>query len=159
MSPSGSAARSGDPRRRNAAPEPSSGSGRRARIVAVALGVGGAAALALVLAVTGPEDDGSGDTQARHHAEAACVLATQAGEAAAAGEARRVDARARYAAAVLLLDRAIIESARAVRSDSGHTGLEAALQSVHTAGHAGDADGWESGLDEALTACRSLEAR
>ena len=159
MSPSSNAARSGDPRRRNAGPEPSSGSGRRARVVAVVLAVGGAAALALALAVTGPEDDGSGGTQARHHAEAACVLATQAGEAAAAGEARRVDARARYAAAVLLLDRAIIESARAARSDPGHTDLDAALQSVHTAGHAGDHDAWESTLDEALTACRSVKAR
>lgn len=158
MSPSSKAARSGDPRRRNARPEPSNGSGRRARVVAVVLGVGGAA-LALALAVTGPEDDRPADTQGRQHAEAACVLATQAGEAAAGGEARRVDARARFAAAVLLLDRAIIESARAAEFDPGHTGLDAALQSVHTAGHAGDPDVWESTLDEALTACRSLEAR
>ena len=158
MSPSSNAARSGDPRRRNATPEPSSGSGRSARVVAVVLGVGGAA-LALALAVTGPEDDRPADTQGRHHADAACVLAAQAGEAAAAGEARRVDARARFAAAVLLLDRAIIESARAAEIDPGHTGLDAALQSVHTAGHAGDSDGWESTLDEALTACRSLGAR
>ena len=111
--------------------------------------------LALGLAALGSEAQEPADARGREHAEAACVLTAQAGEAATSGEARRADARARYAAAVLLLDRAIIESARAVESDPGLTDLDLALQAVHTAGHSGDPDGWESALGEALTECRS----
>lgn len=60
----------------------------------------------------------------------------------------------RYAAAVLLLDQAMIESARAVESDPALAELDQAVQAVHGAGHSGDPTQWDSALVTALTACR-----
>lgn len=175
MSPSrGAARRSGDPRKRagattRATPSPPSpavrgGSHRRWAVLA-ALAVGGVLVVLALLAVRPDEpppgppagegqavDQQAADPQAVDHAEAACDLTTKAGEAADAVE---VDKRSRYAAAVLLLDRAIIESGRAVQLDGRLTELDSALQAVHVAGHEGDPDGWQAALDSALSECRS----
>lgn len=66
-----------------------------------------------------------------------------------------MDTGGRYAAAVLLLDQAMIESARAVESDPALAELDQAVQEVHVAGHSGDPDQWDSALGAALTACRA----
>jgi hypothetical protein len=89
------------------------------------------------------------DDGARDHAEVACNLTSKAEEAA------RVDTGGRYAAAVLLLDQAMIESARAVESDPALAELDQAVQEVHVAGHSGDPGQWDSALGAALTACRA----
>lgn len=149
---SGPARRSGDPRRRSAAstePPPD-----RRRLVAVVVAVVvGAAVLALALVATRSGAERAPDARARRHVEAACDLTGKAGDAA---EATTVDARSRYAASVLLLDRAIIESARAAESDPALADLDTALQDVHTAGHERDPEGWQSALDEALAECRTV---
>lgn len=159
--------RSGDPRKRvGASVSPTrsgrAGGGDRRWAVVAALAVGAAVVLLALLAMRGDEPapggvaggspDVTADPDARTQAESACELTTRAGEAADAVE---VDARSRYAAAVLLLDRAILDSARAAESDPGLVELDAALQEVHTAGHAGDHDRWEAALDAALTECRT----
>ena len=97
--------RSGDPRKRVAQdPRPAIGPRGRLRLLIAVLivGVGLVALSALTLRSPGgePDQDGVG------HAEAACSLTSKADEAA------QVDTGARYAAAVLLLDNAIIESTR-----------------------------------------------
>ena len=153
--------RSGDPRKRSTA-APAAGPDRRRAAAVVAAVVVGAAVVALALVTTRSGGDRAAGTQAadtraagtraRPHFEAACDLADKAGEAA---EATTVDARSRYAASVLLLDRAIIESARAAEADPALGDLDAALQDVHTAGHERDPAGWESALAEALAECRT----
>jgi hypothetical protein len=87
------------------------------------------------------------------HAEAACMLTSKAEQAA---EATVVDEQTRYAAAVLLLDQAIIESARAVQTDTQLADLDTALQSAHAAGHRGDHDEWEHALRTARAECRTV---
>ncbi len=106
-------------------------------------------ALALV-AVQTEEGETRPGTEARQHAEAACELTTRAGEAAESGQERR---RARYAASVLLLDWAIIESGRAAESDAALGDLDAALEAAHAAGHARDPDGWRTAMRAALAEC------
>ena len=160
VSPSRASRRSGDPRKRGAAPASPGSSSDRRWAVAAAIAVG-AAVLVLALLAMRPDDaepDGSSgagsaaNPQALAQAESACDLTTKAGEAA---EAVQVDRRSRYAAAVLLLDRAIIDSARAAESDARLAELDAALQAVHTAGHEGDPAGWQAALDAALAECRT----
>lgn len=68
---------------------------------------------------------------------------------------RAVIALVAGAAAVLLLDQAMIESARAVESDPTLAELDQAVHEVHVAGHSGDPGRWESALGAALTACRA----
>jgi hypothetical protein len=85
----------------------------------------------------------------REHAVVACDLTSKAEEAAS----EATDAR--LAAAVLLLDQAIIASARAAETDAGFADLDDAVQAVHTAGHRGDPEEWRAALDAALSACRS----
>ena len=87
------------------------------------------------------------------HAEVACGLTSKAEQAAAAAD---VGERARYAASVLLLDQAIIESGRAAESDSRLVELDSALQAVHTAGHEGDHDVWQDALGTANAECRTV---
>jgi hypothetical protein len=87
------------------------------------------------------------------HAEAACDFTSKAEEAA---EATVVDEQTRYAAAVLLLDRAIIESARAAESDTGLVKLDSALQAAHAAGHEGDHDAWQQALHAANAECETV---
>lgn len=164
MSPPAAARRrSGDPRKRAAAGEPPQPLVARRRLVAVAL----AAAVALVslaavsaqrdrsgAAGTGSqEDDTSVDARALMHAEVACDLTSKAGRAA---EASDVGARARYAAAVLLLDQALVESARAAGSDTRLAALDTALRAVHTAGHEADHDTWQLALRSADAECRTV---
>jgi hypothetical protein len=152
---SGTARRSGDPRKRRTAPSSAGAGSKRPWVVLAAL-VAGLAVLTVALAAAQPGEkekaEGAPDSAGLRHAEAACDLTTKAGEAA---EAQQIDSRARYAAAVLLLDRAIIESERAAASDTGLADLDEALQAVHTAGHEGDPDGWQTALDTALTECRA----
>lgn len=94
-----------------------------------------------------PADD-EPDEKATGHAETACSLTSKADEAA------RVDTGARYAAAVLLLDNAIIESARAAGASPRFVALDQAVQALHTAAHQGRPAQWRDALDTALTACQ-----
>ena len=91
---------------------------------------------------------GEPDKEAAGHAEIACDLTSKADEAA------QVDTGARYAAAVLLLDNAIIESARAAEAASQYAALDRAVQALHTAAHRGRPGQWRDALDTALAACR-----
>ena len=86
---------------------------------------------------------------AREHADVACDLTSKAEEAAG------VETDARLAAAVLLLDQAIVASARAAATDVAFADLDEAVQAVHTAGHAGDPLRWRDALDTALASCRT----
>lgn len=140
-----SARRSGDPRRR-AAEEAPDNAGSRAQVLVVGL-VSLAAVLVIAFAALGGGEE-EPDDAARGHAEVACDLTTKAEEAS------RGDSDARFAAAVLLLDNALIESARAAEADASYADLDQAVQDVHAAGHTGDADQWRTTLDTALTACR-----
>jgi hypothetical protein len=88
-----------------------------------------------------PDEEGLG------HAEAACDLTSKADEAA------QVDTGARYAAAVLLLDNAIIESGRAAEAATEFAALDQAVQELHTAAHRGRPAQWLDALDLALAAC------
>lgn len=112
-----------------------------AAVIAVAL-----ALLALVVLQPAEEEQQSGG---REHAEAACDLTSKASEAA------DVETDARLAAAVLLLDQAIIASAHAAESDVAYAELDEAVQAVHTAGHQGDPQPWQEALDTALAACQT----
>lgn len=96
-------------------------------------------------------DDTSMDAQTLVHAEVACDLTGKARQATGASQVRE---RVRYAAAVLLLDQAIIESARAARADTRLAALDAALQAAHAAGHEGDHDRWRRALRAADAECR-----
>lgn len=141
--------RSGDPRKRNGPPTADPAARRRVVGVVVTLILLAAVGVVLALLALDPAP-ASVDAQARVHGEAACDLTSKAGEAA---EAVQIDSRSRYAAAVLLLDRAIIESARAAESDDALADLDAALRAVHTAGHQGDPHRWEAALDTAIAEC------
>ncbi len=104
----------------------------------------GLALLALgVLQPDEAEEHGAG----REHAVVACDLTSKAEEAAG------VATRARLAASVLLLDQAIIASARASETDAAFTDLDDAVQAVHTAGHRGDPEQWQAAMATALAAC------
>lgn len=92
------------------------------------------------------------DAEARGHAEVACDMTTKADEAAA------VSTSARMAAAVLLLDQAIIASERAALTDPVFSDLDAAVQEVHAAGHRGEPEAWQAAMDEALSTCRTALA-
>ena len=127
---------------------PASGNQRWVVLAAAAVGLV-VLTLALGALLPGDTESGAGDgEQAVVHAEAACELTTQAEEAAQSG-----DPDSPFDAAVLLLDRAIIESARAAAADADLAPLDAALQAVHTAGHSGDPARWQTALDEALARC------
>lgn len=81
---------------------------------------------------------------------AACDLAAKAGEAA------QVDTGARYAASLLLLDKAIVESRRAAESASEFSELDQVVQTVHTAAHRGVAAPYEDALETASATCDDL---
>jgi hypothetical protein len=95
------------------------------------------------------DGDEEPDAQARAHAESACDLTTKAHEAA------RVETDARYAATVLVLDQAILESARAAKADPLFADLDQALQAVHTAAHTGDPQKYDAAMGTAQAACSS----
>ncbi len=97
----------------------------------------------LVLRSTGSEVD----EVARGHARAACDLTADSEEAA------QVDSDARYAAALLLLDRAIIESKRAAESAGEYEALDQAVQAAHTAAHQRSSAPWREALADARAAC------
>ena len=107
--------------------------------------VAGAGLVALAL-FTLRSPGGEPDREARGHAEAVCDLTSNADEAA------QVDTGARYAAAVLLLDNAIIESERAAEADE-FAELDEAVQALHVAAHRGGPAQWRDALDIALAAC------
>lgn len=115
--------------------------------------VAGLVALGAVaaLSVRGPGQDEAAQP-GREHARSACDLTTKAQEAAGGGS------DARYAAAVLLLDQAILASARAARESDRFDDLDRAVQAAHTAGHQGRGDAWEAALDEALADCREVDS-
>jgi hypothetical protein len=114
-------------------------------VVAFALAAG-VALVAVALFAVRP-DGGELDEETRGHAAAACDLTSKADEAA------QVDTPARYAAAALLLDKAIIESARAAKADPAFADLDRAVQAVHLAAHRGDRGEWRDALDTALSTC------
>jgi hypothetical protein len=112
-------------------------------IVVLVIGVG-----FLALAVLAIRDgDREPDALARAHAESACDLT------AGANEAARVKTDARYAATVLVLDRAILESERAAKADPRFADLDQALKAVHTAAHTGDPETYDTAMDRAQAAC------
>lgn len=142
--------RSGDPRVR-AAEAPSADRRLRQRAVIVALAVGVVVGIVVVLALV-PSGDDEPDEEGRSHAEAACELTVKAEQAA------RVDTGARAAAALFLLDRAIVESERAAEAADGFTALDDAVQEVHAAAHAGGRSALLEAYDAALTACGAVGA-
>lgn len=87
---------------------------------------------------------------AHPHAEAACDLIARAEETG------RVDTGARNAAAILLLDNAIIESERAADADDRFSRLDDAVKAVHTAAHAGRADPYNDAMTAAMSQCRDI---
>lgn len=111
--------------------------------VALAVAVGLAVLAVVLLRPAGEEPENA----AREHADVACDLTAKAEEAAG------VETDARLAAAVLLLDQAIVASARATDTDVAFAELDDAVQAVHTAGHQGDPRQWRDALDTALAAC------
>jgi hypothetical protein len=143
---------------------PSGSAGRRRWVVAGAFVVAGALVAAAAVSATSDQpgvtaggapskDAATVDSSAVMHVEVACDLADKAERAATAPE---LEERARYAVAVLLLDQAIIESARAVEFDAGLVALDSALQTAHAAGHASDDDGWQSALRVARDECATV---
>ena len=120
----------------------------------VAATLAGAAVVAVVgvVGLRGDADTGAGptaDEPGRDHATSACDLMTKAHEAA------EVDSDVRYAATVLLLDQAIVESARAARTNPDFGDLDGSMQALHTAAHTGENSQYASAVDEAEAACRS----
>lgn len=106
-------------------------------------------ALVLLAACSGgKEDDAEPESEALLHARYACEWTAKADEAAAVRSSERI------AAAVILLDTAILESTRAAQEDKSFTELDEAVQAVHTAGHRGTAGAWEEAMDAALSVCR-----
>lgn len=113
-------------------------------MVALLLGVG--LVIAALLALRAPGVDR--DDKARVHARAAGDLTVKAAEAA------RVDTSVRYAAATLLLDQAMVRSARAAEHADEFAGLDKAVREVHAAAHRGKAAPLHDLLDTALARCR-----
>ena len=109
--------------------------------IVAALGLG---LLALVFLLP---DDEAQENPGREHAEVACDLTVKAEEAAEG------KSRARFAASVLLLDQAIISSARAADTDVAFADLDQAVNAVHTAGHRGDDQEWQDAMETALAEC------
>ena len=120
----------------------------------VAATLAGAAVVAVVgiVGLRGSAETGAGptaDQRAQDHAASACDLMAKAHEAAA------VDSDARYAATVLLLDQAILESARAARTSQEFSDLDGSMQALHTAAHTGDRSEYAPAVEAAESACRS----
>lgn len=144
-------------------PSPAPGRARWAALAALTVAVVWVSLAALGLRgddapePTGDESQTSGtssvDARALMHARVACDFAGKAEQAATAPE---VEERARYAVAVLLLDQAIIESARAAEFDIELDALDSALQTAHTAGHRSNDDEWQSALRSARVECRRV---
>lgn len=143
MTPATPSGRSGDPRKRAAATVASRSPARR-RLAAIGVVLAlGAGAAGLVATRGSEEPEGVG----RARALVACDFTDKA--AAAADR----PTRARLAAAVLLLDQAVVASERAARTDAGYRSLDDAVQAVHAAGHSGDPTAWSDALDRAIATC------
>ncbi len=119
------------------------------REIAVVAGVVLVVVLAFAWLALRPVEEQQVAEPGRDHAEVACDLTTKAGEAA------QMDTSARYAAAVLLLDKAMIESERASESEPRFSELDAAVREVHRAGHRQDPEQWDLALNAALGTCES----
>ena len=115
--------------------------------MAVAATVAAVGLVATVLIAARSPEKGS-DEGGSVYARAACDLTAKAEEASA------VESDARYAASTLLLDRAILESGRAVEASEEFAGLDTAVQAAHTAAHQGTPQPWREALDSALEICR-----
>ena len=113
----------------------------------VALAVG---AVVVAVAALGASGDPV-DAEARAHAQVACDMTARA------DEATEVSTRSRMAAAVLLLDQAIVASERAATTDPAFADLDAAVQEVHAAGHRGEPEEWAAAMSEALSNCASAQ--
>jgi hypothetical protein len=149
----GGARRSGDPRKRGGQVPARA---RRAKRRLVAAGLTAAAVVAAVtfIGLRGSAETGA-DEQTQpglDHAEAACSLMSKADDAADLGSG--VDRDARYAATVLLLDQAMVESARAARANPDFGNLDTSMQAVHTAAHGGVKPEYEAAVQAAEAACR-----
>lgn len=107
------------------------------------------AALALLVFVLLRPTEQEQENAGLEHAEVACDYTSKAEEAAGSAT------NARLAASVLLLDQAVIASARASETDAAFADLDDAVQEVHAAGHRGDPEQWQAALDSALAACRT----
>jgi hypothetical protein len=139
--------RSGDPRKRAAAEAARPVTRTRTRLVVVAV-AGAACVLLAVLLGMGAED--GPDARARARAASTCELMS------GAEEAGRVDTDARYAASMLLLDKAVIESARAAKVDAEYADLDLAVRAAHRAAHRRDPEQYRTAMASAIAACRSL---
>ncbi len=113
-----------------------------------AVGVGVAVVAVTVLGLRDGGEDV--DERARALADSACDLADGAHEAGA------VDTDSRIAASMLLLDKAIVDSARAAEVDAFFTEIDRTLQAVHSAAHRGDPQQYDTAMSSALAACRSV---
>ena len=141
--PGGDASRSGDPRKRAIQSPPPATSARLAAAVG-ALVV--AAVIVVFVAIESRPDDPGPSTVAKDHAEAACELTSKAQEAAGA------DIEARAGVAALILDRAMLESARAAELAPEFADLDEAVQ----AAHAGGGGPLQDSFDAALATCRDV---
>jgi hypothetical protein len=120
------------------------------RLLLVAVAAGAVVLVALFLGLRGGGQEV--DARARALADSACELTS------GAEEAGRVDTEARLAAAMLLLDKAIVDSTRAAGTDPAFDELDRAVQEVHAAAHDGDPEQYDTAMDAALTECStSLE--
>jgi hypothetical protein len=120
---------------------------RRKRVAVVALiGLACAAIVTVALVVLLPNGVDLNE-EARPHATTACDLIAKAGKAGSAHTPER------YAAAALLLDKAMIESAQAAKADPKAADLDRATQAVHEAPHHADRTQWRNTLSTALSTC------
>ncbi len=146
----GAARRSGDPRQRAGHVAAGTGSAR-SRVVAASLAGATVVAVVGVVGLRGgaETDAGPAEEPGRDHATSACDLMAKAHEAA------EVESDARYAAAVLLLDQAIVESARAARTNPGFGDLDGSMQALHSAAHTGERSQYDLAVADAQAACGS----
>jgi hypothetical protein len=137
--------RGANPRKR-APQSPPPATGLRKPVVIALITVACAAIVAIALLVFLPNGVELNE-KARPHATAACDLISKADKAA------HVDAPERYAAAALLLDKAMIESAQAAEADPKAADLDRATTAVHEAAHEADRTQWRNALGTALASC------
>lgn len=122
-------------------------SGARGRLLVSAAFAGVAVVTVAALIALRPGGDEAEGSPGRVHADAACDLTGKAEVAAGS------DDEARTAAALFLLDKAIIESERAAEADSDYDELDRVVQEVHTATHTGPRAAYTMAMEIALGVC------